>query len=160
VFMDTVAAEDGYGLLVVGARGAGMSQPPARERRDQPRRPGQRAGAGGRRPGQDGPDRARAALSRSGRPASLTTSVWILAAPECRRRPRERPQASPEGSTAHHNTATSSQEGIMTPVVLMLLFVLVVDLLVLLGWSHDSRDGRDWQPRDAPSPDRSAVGLA
>jgi hypothetical protein len=48
----------------------------------------------------------------------------------------------------------------MTPVVLMLLFVLVVDLLVLLGWSHDSRDGRDWQPRGAPSPDRSAVGLA
>jgi hypothetical protein len=48
----------------------------------------------------------------------------------------------------------------MTPVLLMLVFVLVVDLLVLLGWSHDSRDGRDWQSRGAPSPDRSAVGLA
>jgi hypothetical protein len=48
----------------------------------------------------------------------------------------------------------------MTLAVLMLLFVLVVDLLVLLGWSHDSRDGRDWQPRGAASPDRSAVGLA
>jgi len=47
----------------------------------------------------------------------------------------------------------------MTPVVLMLLFVLVVDLLVLLGRSHDSRDGRDWQPRGASSPDRLAVGL-
>ena len=47
----------------------------------------------------------------------------------------------------------------MTSVLLILLFVLV-DLLVLLGWSHDSRDGRDWQPRGAPSPDRSAVGLA
>jgi hypothetical protein len=48
----------------------------------------------------------------------------------------------------------------MTPVLLILLFVLVADLLVLLGWSHDSRDGRDWRPRDAPSPDRSVVGLA
>jgi hypothetical protein len=48
----------------------------------------------------------------------------------------------------------------MTSVLLILLFVLVVDLLVLLGWSHDSRDGRDWQLRGAPSPDRSAAGLA
>ena len=48
----------------------------------------------------------------------------------------------------------------MTSVLLILLFVLVVDLMVLLGWSHDSRDGRDWQPRDAASPDRSAAGLA
>jgi hypothetical protein len=48
----------------------------------------------------------------------------------------------------------------MTPVLLILLFVFLVDLFVLLGWSHDSRDGRDWRPRGAPSPDRSAVGLA
>jgi hypothetical protein len=48
----------------------------------------------------------------------------------------------------------------MNPVLLMLLFVLVVDLLVLLGWSHDLRDGRDWQPRGAPSPDRPAMELA
>jgi hypothetical protein len=47
----------------------------------------------------------------------------------------------------------------MTPVLLILLFVFLVDLFVLLGWSHDSRDGRDWRPRGAPSPDRSAVGL-
>jgi hypothetical protein len=47
----------------------------------------------------------------------------------------------------------------MTPVLLILLFALLVDLLVLLGWSHDSRDGRDWQPRGASSPGRSAVGL-
>lgn len=46
----------------------------------------------------------------------------------------------------------------MTPVLLILLFVLLVDLLVLLAWSHDSRDGRDWQPHGVPSPDRSAVG--
>jgi hypothetical protein len=32
----------------------------------------------------------------------------------------------------------------MTPVPLILLFVLLVGLIVLLGWSHDSRDGRDW----------------
>ena len=48
----------------------------------------------------------------------------------------------------------------MTPVLLSLLFVLLVDLLVLLGWSRDSRDGRDWQARGAPWPDRSAVELA
>jgi hypothetical protein len=48
----------------------------------------------------------------------------------------------------------------MIPLLPLLLFVLLVDLFVLLGWSHDSRDGRDWQPRGAPSPDRSAVGLA
>jgi hypothetical protein len=48
----------------------------------------------------------------------------------------------------------------MTPLLLIVVFVLLVDLLVLLGWSHDSRDGRDWQPRGVPSPDRSAVGLA
>jgi hypothetical protein len=47
----------------------------------------------------------------------------------------------------------------MTPVLLILLFVLLVNLFVLLGWSHDSRDGQDWQPRGAPSPDRSAVAL-
>jgi hypothetical protein len=47
----------------------------------------------------------------------------------------------------------------MTPVLLIVLFVLI-DLLVLLGWSHDSRDGRDWQPRGAASPNRSALGLA
>jgi hypothetical protein len=35
----------------------------------------------------------------------------------------------------------------MTPVLLILMFVLVLDVLVLLGRSHDSRDGRDWQPR-------------
>jgi hypothetical protein len=47
----------------------------------------------------------------------------------------------------------------MTPVLLILLFVLLVDLFVVFGWSHDSRDGRDWQPRGKASPDRSAVGL-
>jgi hypothetical protein len=45
----------------------------------------------------------------------------------------------------------------MTPVLLILLFVLVVDLMVLFGWSHDSRDGRDWQPRGSPSPGPSVV---
>jgi hypothetical protein len=35
----------------------------------------------------------------------------------------------------------------MTGALLILTLVLVLDVLVLLGWSHDSRDGRDWQPR-------------
>jgi hypothetical protein len=48
----------------------------------------------------------------------------------------------------------------MTPGLLMRLFVFVVYLLVLLSWSHDSRDGRDWQSRGEPSPDRLAVWLA
>jgi hypothetical protein len=48
----------------------------------------------------------------------------------------------------------------MTPVLLILTFLLVLDTLVLLGRSHDSRDGRDWQPRGSPWPDRSAGGLA
>jgi hypothetical protein len=48
----------------------------------------------------------------------------------------------------------------MTPVLLLLMFVLVLDVLVLLGRSHDSRDGRDWQPRGSPSADRSVPGLA
>jgi hypothetical protein len=30
----------------------------------------------------------------------------------------------------------------MTPVLLILMFILVLDVLVLLGRSHDSRDGR------------------
>jgi hypothetical protein len=48
----------------------------------------------------------------------------------------------------------------MTPALLILMFVLVLDVLVLLGRSHDSRDGRDWQPRGSPWPDRSARDLA
>lgn len=48
----------------------------------------------------------------------------------------------------------------MTPVLLILMFVLVLDVLVLLGRSHDSRDSRDWQPRGSPWPDRSAGDLA
>jgi hypothetical protein len=48
----------------------------------------------------------------------------------------------------------------MNPVLLILMFVLVLDALVLLGRSHDSRDGRDWQPRGLPWPDRSAGDLA
>ena len=46
----------------------------------------------------------------------------------------------------------------MTAALLILMFLLVLDVLVLLGRSHDSRDGRDWQLRGAPSPDQSAVG--
>jgi hypothetical protein len=48
----------------------------------------------------------------------------------------------------------------MTPVLLILMFVLVLDVLVLLGRSHDLRDGRDWQPRGSSWPDRSARDLA
>jgi hypothetical protein len=47
----------------------------------------------------------------------------------------------------------------MTPVLLVLTFLLLLDLLVLLGHSHDSRDGRDWQPR-LTSPDPATRTLA
>ena len=39
----------------------------------------------------------------------------------------------------------------MTPILLPIAFLLVLDVLVLLGRSHDSRDGRDWQSRRSPS---------
>ena len=54
----------------------------------------------------------------------------------------------------------------MTPILLLVAFLLVLDVLVLLGRSHDSRDGRDWQraahPRLVrrplrPSDDQAAV---
>jgi hypothetical protein len=45
---------------------------------------------------------------------------------------------------------------LVTPI-LLLAFLLVLDVLVLLGRSHDSRDGRDWQPRGSPSRGPSAV---
>jgi hypothetical protein len=45
----------------------------------------------------------------------------------------------------------------MTPILLLLAFLLALDVLVLLGRSHDSRDGRDWQPRGLPSRGPSAV---
>jgi hypothetical protein len=45
----------------------------------------------------------------------------------------------------------------MTPILLLVAFLLVLDVLVLLSRSHDSRDGRDWQPRGSPSPGPSAV---
>jgi hypothetical protein len=54
----------------------------------------------------------------------------------------------------------------MTPVLLILTFLLALDVLVLLGRSYDSRDGRDWQPRGTSAwpglawPGRSARGLA
>jgi hypothetical protein len=45
----------------------------------------------------------------------------------------------------------------MTPILLLLAFLLMLDVLALLGRSHDSRDGRDWQPRGLPSRGPSAV---
>jgi hypothetical protein len=48
----------------------------------------------------------------------------------------------------------------MTPVLPILMFLLALDVLVLLGRSYDSRDGRDWQPRGSSWPGRSARGLA
>jgi hypothetical protein len=45
----------------------------------------------------------------------------------------------------------------MTPILLLVVFLLVLDVLVLLSRSHDSRDGRDWKPRGSPSPGASAV---
>jgi hypothetical protein len=51
------------------------------------------------------------------------------------------------------------EEGPMTTVLLVLTFLLLLDVLVLLGRSHDSRDGRDWQPRGSPSPVPTTVAL-
>jgi hypothetical protein len=45
----------------------------------------------------------------------------------------------------------------MTPILVLVPFLLVLDVLALVGRSHDSRDGRDWQPRGSPSPGPSAV---
>ena len=45
----------------------------------------------------------------------------------------------------------------MTPILLLAVFLLVLDVLVLLGRSHDSRDGKDWKPRGSPSLGPSAV---
>jgi hypothetical protein len=42
-------------------------------------------------------------------------------------------------------------------MTLILLLIALLLVLVLLGRSHDSRDGRDWQPRGSPSPGPSAV---
>jgi hypothetical protein len=56
-------------------------------------------------------------------------------------------------------TPNHPEEGSMTPVLLVLTFLLLLDLLVLLGHSHDSRDGRDWQPR-LTSPDPVTRPLA
>jgi hypothetical protein len=38
------------------------------------------------------------------------------------------------------------EEGPITTILVLLAFLLVVDALVLLGYSHDSRDGWNWQP--------------
>jgi hypothetical protein len=47
----------------------------------------------------------------------------------------------------------------MTPGLLLLTFLLLLDVLVLLGRSHDSRDGRDWQPCSRPSPNPAPLRL-
>jgi hypothetical protein len=57
-----------------------------------------------------------------------------------------------QSTPLHHH-----QEGPMTPILLLVAFLLVLDVLVLVGRSHDSRDGRDWQPRGSPSPDPPVV---
>ena len=38
----------------------------------------------------------------------------------------------------------------MTLMLLLVAFLLMLDVLVLLGHSHDSRDGKDWKPRGSP----------
>ena len=45
----------------------------------------------------------------------------------------------------------------MTLTLLLVAFLLVLDVLVLLGHSHDSRDGQDWKPRGSPSLGPSAL---
>jgi hypothetical protein len=53
----------------------------------------------------------------------------------------------------------SPKEIPMTPVLVVLTFLLLLDVLVLLDGGHDSRDGRDWQPRRSSSPHPATVAL-
>jgi hypothetical protein len=55
------------------------------------------------------------------------------------------------------NSSEPLRRAPMTPILLLLAFLLVLDVLVLLGHSHDSRDGQDWKPRGSPSLGPSAV---
>jgi hypothetical protein len=35
----------------------------------------------------------------------------------------------------------------MTALLMLLLVLVLLNVAVLFGWGYDSRDGRDWQPR-------------
>ncbi|WP_163509214.1 hypothetical protein [Fodinicola acaciae] len=37
-------------------------------------------------------------------------------------------------------------------LLILLAIFLLVDVAVLLGWTPDTRDGRDWQPRGGWKP--------
>lgn len=65
--------------------------------------------------------------------------------------------ASKERTDSKRFLCTTLRREPMTPILLLVAFLLVLDVLVLLGRSYDSRDGRDWQPRGSPSPGPSAV---
>jgi hypothetical protein len=52
----------------------------------------------------------------------------------------------------------------MTALLMLLLVLVLLNVAVLFGWGYDSRDGRDWQPRQRSwgrfpdsNPDRSST---
>jgi len=58
---------------------------------------------------------------------------------------------SPAGAnTDDQRRPRIAREILTTPLLVVLTFLLLLDVLVLLGGGHDSRDGRDWQPRGSP----------
>jgi hypothetical protein len=103
-----------------------------------------------------GPIRLLCSLFSFGCPRKGSTScqrpqvkVYFTADPL--RRPRGRPHRRRQEPTPTTNEDPESPEEILTtPLLVVLTFLLLLDVLVLLGGGHDSRDGRDWQPRGSP----------
>jgi hypothetical protein len=76
------------------------------------------------------------------------------------RRPREGHTVAGRSQPRRTNEDPESPEEILiTPLLVVLTFLLLLDVLVLLGGGHDSRDGRDWQPRGSSWLDPSTGAL-